>query len=322
MSDSDQPEPLAADMTPSTSGQDQLHRFTFENLPVRGQWVRLSQTTRAAHAVNEYPDAVKKLLNEMFAVVAMFADNLKFDGAIALQSRGSQGALIRTLAECRERQYLRGIAHLDAQQNPPQNSNSLAAWLGEGQLALSLIPPTDADQVPYQGLVALQDGSLAENLEGYMLNSEQLPSRMFLVSTPTSVTGLLLQRLPDQDLASEISLDQAQDAWHSIVTLANTVTDEELLDLPAQTLLSRLFAEYPCRLYPPRPLSYRCTCSRGKSDRTLRVLDANEIRALFAELGEITVDCEFCGTRYRYDAVDIGTLINGDPGTPTPDTLH
>ncbi len=316
MTDSDTPEPS------EITENDQLHRFTFENYPVRGQWVRLTQTTQTAHSVNEYPDAIKKLLNEMFAVVSMFADNLKFDGAIALQSKGSDGALIRTLAECRERQYLRGIAHLDPQQTPPQNTDSLAAWLGEGQLALSLIPPADADQVPYQGLVALQDGSLADNLESYMLNSEQLPSRLFLVSTPTSVTGLLLQRLPDEDLASEINLDHADDAWHSIVTLANTVTDEELLTLTAETLLRRLFAEYPCRLYPPRSLSYRCTCSRSKSDRTLRVLDAGEIRALFAELGEITVDCEFCGTRYRYDAVDIGTLLNSDPPAPTPDVVH
>ena len=324
MSDSDPNEPAdsaTADIV-ETADQDRLHRFTFENYPVRGQWVRLSRSIEAAHAVNAYPDAIKKMLNEMFAVEAMFADNLKFDGAITLQSKGRDGALIRSLAECRERQYLRGIAHLDPEKNQPYNSTSLSAWLGAGQLALSLIPPADAEQVPYQGLVALQDGSLADNLETYLLNSEQLPSRMFLVSTTTSVTGLLLQRLPDDDLASEISMDSADEVWQSIVTLANTVTDEELLNLPVETLLRRLFAEYPCRLYPARALSYRCSCSRAKGDRTLRVLGADEIRALLAELGEITVDCEFCGTRYRYDAVDIGTLLNSDPPPPTPDVVH
>ncbi|MCR9259914.1 MAG: Hsp33 family molecular chaperone HslO [Pseudomonadaceae bacterium] len=117
MSDSD---------TLETSENDQLYRFTFENYPVRGQWVRLTQTTQAAHSVNEYPLAIKKLLNEMFAVVAMFADNLKFDGAIALQSKGGDGALIRTLAECRERQFLRGIAHIDSAQSAPADSSCLA----------------------------------------------------------------------------------------------------------------------------------------------------------------------------------------------------
>lgn len=324
-SDAKKPVPIAPQSEDALSDSDVLYRFSFENYPVRGQWVRLARTIESAHAVSQYPHPIKKLLNEMFAVVSMFADNLKFDGAIALQSRGSDGALIRTLAECRERHYLRGIAHLDGSKTAPLDDTSLAAWLGQGQLALSLIPPADADQAPYQGLVALQDASLAENLEAYLLNSEQLPSRMYLASTTDSVTGLLLQRLPSDDLASDVALSEADDVWHSIITLANTVTDPELLQLPAQTLLSRLFAEYPCRMYPARALSYRCTCSREKSDRTLRVLDAQEITALLAELGEITVDCEFCGTRYSYDAVDIGMLLNNaspPAPDPAPDTMH
>ena len=327
MSDSEQkqPTPITLQSDETLSDSDVLYRFSFENYPVRGQWVRLARTIETAHAVGQYPPPIKKLLNEMFAVVSMFADNLKFDGAIALQSKGSGGALIRTLAECRERQYLRGIAHLDESKTAPSDNTSLAAWLGQGQLALSLIPPADADQVPYQGLVALQDASLAENLEAYLLNSEQLPSRMYLASTANSVTGLLLQRLPSDDLASDVTLSEADDVWHSIVTLANTVTDHELLQLPAKTLLSRLFAEYPCRMYPARALSYRCSCSRQKSDRTLRVLEAQEITELLAELGEITVDCEFCGTRYSYDAVDIGILLNNaspPASDPASDIVH
>ena len=112
------------------------------------------------------------------------------------------------------------------------------------------------------------------------------------------------------------------EAWHSIVTLADTVTVEELLALPAASLLRRLFAEYPCRLYPARDLSYRCSCSRHKSDRTLRILDAAELKALLSELGEIHVDCEFCGTRYAYDAVDIGELLRGSTNPPPTDTVH
>ena len=140
--------------TEPLSRQDCLHRFTFENYPVRGQWVRLTDTIRAANAVREYPEAIKNLLNQMLAAVAMFADNLKFEGAVSLQSRG-HGALIRSLAECREQKYLRCIAHLDEARAVPAHDNDLAAWLGDGQLALSLIPPADSQQVPYQGLVAL-----------------------------------------------------------------------------------------------------------------------------------------------------------------------
>jgi len=142
---------------------DRLHRFTFEDVPVRGQWVRLEQSVAAAEAAKNYPQPVKRLLNQMFAAVAMFADNLKFEGAVALQSKGD-GALIRSLAECREQKYLRGIAHLDDSRPLPEDPDDLAAWLNHGQLALSLIPPADTQQAPYQGLVPLQQPTLSENL--------------------------------------------------------------------------------------------------------------------------------------------------------------
>ena len=305
----------------ATGDEDCLHRFSFENYPVRGQWVRLTDTIADANANRAYPAAIKSLLNQMFAAVAMFADNLKFQGAVALQSKGD-GALIRTLAECREQKYLRGIAHLNEAFDTPEQPHELSSWLGHGQLALSLIPPPDSQQVPYQGLVELQQVSLSTNLENYFLISEQLPSRLYLADSDESVTGLLLQRLPSSDRATEVTIAAENEAWQAILTLADTVTEQELLQLPAQTMLQRLFAEYPCRLYPARKLSYRCSCSRFKSDRTLRILGAGELQKLFAERGEIHVDCEFCGTRYNYDAVDIGELIGNQSSPPVSGTLH
>ena len=302
---------------------DCIYRFSFQDIPVRGQWVRLNKTLQDATAVHTYPEPVRHLLSQMFAAVSMFADNLKFSGAVALQSQGNNGAIIRSLAECREQKYLRGIVHLQSDFAVPGAVDDLSAWLGDGRLAISLIPPADSQQAPYQGLVALQQPKLTQNLQTYFANSEQLPTRLFLASDDTSVTGMLLQRLPSPDHATEMELDQADEAWRSIVTLADTITDEELVQLPVQQMLHRLFNEYTCRLHPPRELSYRCTCSRAKSDRTLRVLSDEEIRELLAERGQILIDCEFCGTRYRYDEVDVATLLRGGQTRAGPsDTPH
>ncbi len=94
---------------------DILHRFSFADLPIRGQWVRLEKALGLTTVQRDYPYALQSLLNEMLAAVAMVADNLKFDGAVALQSRGS-GVLRRSLAECRNQGLLRGIMHLDEEQ--------------------------------------------------------------------------------------------------------------------------------------------------------------------------------------------------------------
>ncbi len=312
---------------PDAPHHDVLHRFSFDRLPIRGQWVRLTSVLDELSAVRVYPAGVLKTLGEMLASVAMIADNLKFEGAVTLQSKGD-GILKRSLAECREHRYLRGIAHLTQDARAVAPDTPFKDYLGQGQLALSLIPSaTGSRHMPtpqgtYQGLIELNSSSLAANLQDYFATSEQLQTRLSFAhttdgSSPGSVTGLLLQRLPSADNATEIALSEADEAWLAITTLAATVRAKELAHLPAARLLRHLFAAYPCRLHSARTLAYKCTCSKTKSDGTLAALGADEVRALLAEQGSIHVDCEFCGVRYAYDEVDVDQLLTEH----TPPTL-
>jgi molecular chaperone Hsp33 len=292
---------------------DSLHRFSFINLPVRGQWIRLQKTLVAAEQYKTYPKPVSALLGQMLAAVAMVADNLKFSGAVALQSRGN-GALRRSLAECRNHTQLRGIMHLTDDAGFPQHGEDIGAWLSDGQLALSLLPDEETGMQPYQGLVALENDDLAGCLENYFARSEQLQTCLHFANghhhLAQSVTGLLLQRLPNAPDASESDREAADDAWETLAALAATVTTQELSELDAETLLHRLFHEYPCTLQPGKALDYQCTCSLQRTDGTLMMLGKEDLRELLREQGEITVDCEFCGKRYHYDQAGVGRVIN------------
>ena len=292
---------------------DVLRRFSFIELPIRGQWVRLEKSLSEATQFRVYPKPIHEMLGQMLAAVAMVADNLKFSGAVTLQSRGD-GDLLRSLAECKDQSFLRGIMHLHNRDNDAIAEQPLAQWLGNGQLALSLIPDKESGMQPYQGFVSLEHDTLAQCLEHYFVTSEQLETCLNFASDSSvespSVTGLLLQRLPNSPQATEIEIDAAHEAWHTLTTLAATVTDEELSQLDAQTLLYRLFHEYPCRLHEPRELSYRCSCSREKTDTTLMMLGNDDLRALIEEQSEITVDCEFCGNRYTYDRASATKVLS------------
>lgn len=294
---------------------DQLFRFTFDDLPIRGQWVRLGSVLTHANAHHNYPAPIQRLLAEQLAAVAMFADTLKIEGSVALQSRG-QANIVRSLAECRNQTDLRAIAHLrEATQAP--DGTQLTDWLGEGQLALTLIPQLNAAQT-YQGMIELIHPNLEGSLEHYFMQSEQLPTRIFFAHTTDSTTGLLLQRLPDEDLSHEVATQIWEDAWQTMEVLVSTLTSTELAQLPPETFLRRIFAEFPCRLHAPRSLAYRCTCTRAKTDRTLRAFEYAELQEILAEQGNIEVNCEFCGNRYTYDAVDVEQLIhNGHRGDTT-----
>jgi molecular chaperone Hsp33 len=252
----------------------------------------------------------------MLAAVALVADGIKFEGAVALQSRGP-GPLTTVLAECRSRHLLRGIARW-AESQPLPEGQSLQSLLGNGQLALTLVPD-NADR-PYQGMVGITDQHLAGNLERYFEESEQLPTLLRFARDRETVTGLLLQRLPDADNATEIELDQGNAFWEEIGMLTATLSDGELSALDPDTLLSRLYAEHTLTLQPPRTLSFQCTCNRVKTRDTLQAFSREELLELLDEdappkaPGEILVTCEICGASERFDAFDIHMMF--EPQTP------
>jgi molecular chaperone Hsp33 len=306
--------------------QDVIHRFSFADAPIRGQWVRLSDSIAEARDRQRCPPAGQQLLAEMLAAVSLMADSIKFHGTVALQARGS-GPVGTALAECRSRHLLRGIVRMrddvpDSEQpsgRPRAVAGGLAApltnLLGDGQMAITLTPDRERapEAVAYQGVVALDGASLAENLEGYFANSEQLPTRLFLAADGDSVTGLLLQRLPD-DGATLLSADAADDAWQEIDLLAGTLRADELASLPLETLLRRLFHQRTIAVHPGRQLQFSCTCSRDRVGRMLQGLPKEEILDLLETRGSVDVTCEVCGAQYQFDRFD--THLVYEAGAP------
>lgn len=295
-----------------TQPHDIIHRFSFNRGPVRGQWVRLKNVLSVVNGHQHYPENVAGLLGEMLAAVALVADGIKFQGAVALQSRGP-GPLTTVLAECRSQNLLRGIARWPEAERLPTGS-SLETLLGNGQLALTLIPE-NTDQ-PYQGMVGISDDPLSRNLERYFEESEQLPTRLLFAGDGDSITGLLLQRLPDSDNATEIELDGNDAFWDEIGILTATLTDPELAGLAPDTLLARLYAEHTVTLQPPRALAFSCTCNRDKTRDTLQAFSKEELLELLDEdvppkaPGEILVTCEICGATERFDTFDIHLMFD------------
>ncbi|TNF87267.1 MAG: Hsp33 family molecular chaperone HslO [Gammaproteobacteria bacterium] len=287
---------------------DRLHRFSFYNAPIRGNWVRLDAVLAEVFARQPYPDRLQTILGEALGAVAMLADTIKFEGTVSLQSRG-RGPLTTLLAECRCRDVLRGIARWDQSTDFPEDA-PLRTLLGDGQLAISLVDsdPSSPRPVSYQGLVALDHGDLAGNLEGYFASSEQLPTRFYFGRAGHTVTGLLLQRLPAADDATEIELDQHQADWNQIQEAA-AASSASLAALPPEALLGRLFPTRALTLQPARPLTFGCTCSRDRSTASLDAVPPRELLDILESDGEVTVTCEICGTVYAYDPIDVHLLL-------------
>jgi molecular chaperone Hsp33 len=323
-------------MSGGTLPGGELHKFIFEGLPVRGVLVRLTGAwgeilARRAQS-GGYPAPVRQLLGEMTAAAALMQAGIKFNGALILQVQGD-GPVALAVAEAQPDLSLRATAQVTG--DIPENAR-LEALLnvhGRGRCAITLDPKDrQSGQQPYQGVVPLHGDqheplqNLSEVLEHYMLQSEQLDTRLVLAADDHVAAGLLIQRLPIEGEGNlggrhhedEIGLNES---FNRIAHLAATLTQEELLTLDTHSILHRLFWEEELRLFEPQTPRFGCTCSRERVGRMLVGLGREEVEGVLAEQGQVEVTCEFCGQRQTFDPVDAAELFLSAavhvPGSPT-----
>jgi molecular chaperone Hsp33 len=312
----------------------ELHRFVFDGLPVRGALVRLTDAwqeilqRRAASATGAWPAPVRALLGEMTAAGALMQSNIKFDGALILQIFGD-GPLKLAVAEVQADLRLRATATVAGEVAPDTPLSGLVNVGNQGRCAITLDPPTRRPgQRPYQGVVPLFGDrrekleQLSAVLEHYMLQSQQLDTRLVLAADDRIAAGLLIQRMPGQQgAAAEEERIGTNEDYHRIATLAASLTCDELLTLDADTVLRRLFWQERLLRFAPRTGAdgprFGCTCSSERVAAMIRGLGQGEAASIIAERGEIEVGCEFCGRQYRFDAVDAAQIFTA-PGVALP----
>jgi molecular chaperone Hsp33 len=292
-----------------------MHRFVFEHYPIRGHLVHLDAAWRALIEHRDYPEGIRDLLGEAVAASLLLAATIKFDGVLSLQLQGD-GFVHLLLAQCTSGLGVRGLARYqeDAERVAASAAESrVADLIGAGNLTVTL--ETDEGAQRYQGIVPITGERLAESLQGYFENSEQLPTRLWLYADAQGASGMLLQRLPGED-ATPSGDAEVDDAWRRVQLIGDTLTREELRTLTDLEILRRLFNEDDVRLFEPSPVYFRCRCSRERVAGMLQGLGEVETRAVLAERGEVEVRCDFCNRAYVFDAVDVARLFNAGAAAP------
>jgi molecular chaperone Hsp33 len=243
----------------------ELHKFIFDGLPVRGSIVRLTDAwtdilarREANPTTGAWPPAVAELLGQMAAAGALMQSNIKFNGALVLQIFGS-GPVKLAVAEVQHDLSLRATAKVVGGVGVGARLSAMVNHGNKGRCAITLDPKDRfPGQQPYQGVVPLHGDhnekleKLSEVLEHYMLQSEQLDTKLVLAADGKVAAGLLIQRLPLEgegnlagSLVSKANEDEigVNEDYNRISILADTLTREELLELDVDTVLRRLFWE-------------------------------------------------------------------------------
>lgn len=308
----------------------ELHKFLFDGLPVRGAMVRLTDAwveilqRHGLGAGQPYPQPVQALLGELVAAATLMRSSIKFNGSLTLQIVGD-GPVKLVVAQVQPDLGLRATATVTGEVAADAGLSAMVNVGNTGRCAITLDPQSAVPgQKPYQGVVPLLGAKgerldrLSDVLEQYMRQSEQLETTLVLAADDKVAAGLLIQRLPGP---TENDAMGHNEDYNRLATLAASLKREELLTLDVATILRRLFWEETLVLFEPlvgeAGPRFSCTCGRERVSRMIVGLGELEAKGIVTERGEIEVACEFCGTKERFDAVDVARLF-ADHGTALP----
>ncbi|WP_407167277.1 Hsp33 family molecular chaperone [Bradyrhizobium sp. ORS 111] len=306
---------------------DAVLAFEVDALDLRGRLTRLGPALDEILHKHDYPPPVGKLLGEAIVLTTLLGSSVKFEGRFILQTR-TDGPVSLLIVDFRAPDQLRAYARYDAARLTPGLSSG--ELLGKGHLAMTIDQGSKTSR--YQGLVALEGGSLEDAAHEYFLRSEQIPTRVRLAvgeemrggeggKLHWRAGGIMLQFLPKApERAKQADLHPGDapegtvahsvpedDAWVEGQSLISTVEDVELIDpdLSGERLLYRLFHERGVRVFTPQPLRAQCSCSRDAVSAMLKSFTPKD-RADMVKDGKVVVTCEFCSSVYEFTPDEAG----------------
>lgn len=306
---------------------DLVQPFQIEASHLRGRMVRLGPTLDEILARHAYPEAVARFLGETMTLAVLLASMLKYEGIFTLQTKGD-GPIKLMVADVTSVGDVRAYAQFDEEALAKAGDDVLIApapaLLGKGHIAFTVDQGQHTDR--YQGIVELYGKTLADCVQHYFRQSEQLDTGLTVLvgKTPEGrwrSGGIMLQRLPEQQkpgAAPQLSSD-VEDGWRRAMVLMASTTADELLaaDLRANDLLFRLFHEDGVRVWPPSHLRFGCRCSRERVVAMLSNLPRAEVETMKVD-GSDTVEvvCQFCSTAYRFGEAELDAVYQGKDGSP------
>lgn len=247
-------------------------------------------------------------LGRALSGASLMGNALKGRGAsLTLQFRGN-GPLGTVLAVSDAAGNVRGYVANPQADLPLREDGKLDVGSAVGhEGTLTVIKDLNMKE-PYVGTVDLLGGEIAEDIAGYFVESEQIPTACalgVLIDRDRSVRsagGYLIQLMPG---AAEDTIARVEGG----IMAAGAVSSLLEEDPDPEHLLRTVLSDFEMKILESDPVEYRCYCSRERVERALISLGIEELEAILREQGGCQMTCQFCDAVYDFSAEELSNMI-------------
>lgn len=162
---------------------------------------------------------------------------------------------------------------------------------------------------PYNGQTHLVSGEIAEDLTYYFATSEQVPSSVglgVLMDKDNHVRqagGFIIQVMPDTD-------DEVIDKLEARLGEVHSVTDMLDKGMTPEDILGYVLDGMDVEILETIPTQYKCNCSVERVSKAIASIGKKDLQEMIDDGEPIEVNCQFCGSHYKFDTEQLKTFMN------------
>ena len=288
--------------------EDKIVRAISSDGMVQAAAIYSRDLTERARQIHKTLPVATAALGRTLAGASMMGDMLKEDnGALTLQIKGG-GPLGTILAVSDCGGNVRGYVTNPQVELPLRADGKLDVGGAVGHEGTLTVIKDLHMKEPYVGTIDLLGGEIAEDIAGYFVESEQIPTACglgVLVDRDQSVKsagGYLIQLLPGATEDTIVKVEGGIMAAGPVSALLEQDPDPE-------HLLRTVMSDFDLKILETQPVSYKCYCSRERVERALISLGRKELEEMLREQGGCQLSCQFCDAVYDFSREDLEGLL-------------
>jgi molecular chaperone Hsp33 len=163
----------------------------------------------------------------------------------------------------------------------------------------------------YSGQVALSTGEIDQEVESYLITSEQIDSVVrcdVLVDGDghiTAAAGLLVQTLPQAHGAALVEFVRDSLRGPAFTTVLVQALSQGKVDAESIARSALGDSAHDMQVLDSRAVEFFCPCSRERAEATLSLLRQEDLKDMILEDNHAEVTCNFCGAKYRFSEIEL-----------------